>query len=109
MSNCIAYNVRHGLKSSTMCVPLSRFDESFIDLYNNIDNINGFTEKYINSDGVQKDDKNIGIIIVNSSKKIVDINFTQNLGVNRKLVEEYSEKFKTKKYNVSIKFPNTLF
>ncbi len=97
------------MKSSTMCVPLSIFDESFTDLYKFIDNIKNFIEKYQNSEGVGKDDANIGIIILNTSRKILDISFNQNIGINKNLVNEYAEKIKEKKYSVKVSFPSTLF
>ncbi len=109
MANCVAYNIRHSLTSKTMCVPLGKLNESMDDLYNYIEHINKFIEKYGNSDGVGKDDANAGIIIVNTGKKIIDMSFSQNLGIDKQAVNKTVEALKNKKYNVKAQFPSTPF
>ncbi|WMT50698.1 MAG: TA0956 family protein [Ferroplasma sp.] len=109
MANCVAYNIRHSLRSTTMCVPLGKLNESLDDLNNYLDNINKFIDKYGQSEGVGKDDANAGIIIVNTGKKIVDISFSQNLGIDKQKVNRIVEELKNKKYNVKAQFPSTPF
>ena len=48
----------------------------------------------VNYEGVGKDDANAGIIIVNTGKKIVDISFSQNLGINKQKVNKIVEDYK---------------
>ena len=50
-----------------------------------------------NSEGVGKDDANAGIIIVNTGKKIVDISFSQNLGIDKQKVNKIVEELKNRK------------
>lgn len=109
MANCVAYNIRHGLKSNTMCVPLEMLNTSLDDLCSNIENIKVFINKYGESDGVNKDDANVGIIIVNTGKKIVDMSFSQNLGIDKKKVNSSLEVLKNRQYKAKAQFPNTPF
>ncbi len=109
MANCVAYNIRHNLRSTTMCVPLGKLSESMDDLNNYIDQITKFIDKYGNSDGVNKDDVNTGIIIVNTGKKIIDISFSQNLGIDKQKINKIVEELKNKRYNVKAQFPSTPF
>ena len=72
-------------------------------------NFNKFIDKYGNSEGVGKDDANAGIIIVNTGKKIVDISFSQNLGIDKQKVNKIVEELKNRKYSVKAQFPSTPF
>ena len=109
MANCVAYNIRHGLKSNTMCVPLEMLNTSLDDLCSSIDNIKVFINKYGESNGVNKDDANVGIIIVNTGKKIVDMSFSQNLGIDKMKVNSSAEELRKNKFTVTVHFPSTPF
>jgi hypothetical protein len=109
MANCVAYNIRYGLRSATMCVPLEILNASLDDLCANIDRIKIFIDKYGKSVGVNKDDTNIGIIIVNTGKEIVDMSFSQNLGIDKRKVSSSIEYLKNKKYKAKAQFPDTPF
>lgn len=109
MANCIAYNVRSGFKSSTMCVPLESLNASLDDLCENIGAMKSFIEKYGDSKGVNRDDANVGIIIVNTGKKLVDISFSQNLGIDKNKVNSSIEKLRKKQYDAKAHFPSTPF
>ncbi|AGO61750.1 TA0956 family protein [Ferroplasma acidarmanus] len=109
MANCVAYNIRHSLKSSTMCVPLAELNRSLDDLCANIGKIQAFIDKYGKSAGVNKDDANVGIIIVNPGKKIVDMSFSQNLGIDKMKVNSSAEELRKNKFTVTVHFPSTPF
>lgn len=109
MANCVAYNIRNGFKSTTMCVTLDSLNNSLDDLCDYIDKINAFIEKYGESKGVNKDDANVGIIIVNTRKNIIDMSFSQNIGIDKNKVQQSLEKLKNKQYDVKAHFPDTPF
>ncbi len=103
------YNIRSRFDKNTMCVPLMNFYESFTELYNSVNDINKFIEKYKNNDGISPDDTNIGLIIFNHSKKIIDISFSQNLGIDKNKVNEIANKFINNNFTVNLSFPKTMF
>jgi hypothetical protein len=109
MANCVAFNIRHSLRSTTMCVPLGRLGESLDDLNNYIGSIDKFIGKYGNSEDVGKDDANAGIIIVNTGKKIIDMSFSQNLGIDKIKINSIVMELKNKKFDVKTHFPSTPF
>ncbi len=109
MAFCVMYNIRSGFNKSTMCVPLMKFYDSFNELYNSIGDVKKFIEKYKNNDGISSGDTNIGMVIFNQGKKIVDISFSQNLGIEKNRVNEIADKFSNEKFKVNITFPKTLF
>jgi hypothetical protein len=107
MANCVAFNIRHSFRSDTMCVPLGRLAESLDDLNNYITSIDKFIDKYGSSEGVGKEDANAGIIIVNTGKKIIDMSFSQNLGIDKVKINSVATELKNKKFDVKTKFPST--
>ncbi len=109
MSFCVMYNVRSRFNKNTMCVPLINFYDSFNELYNLSEEIDKFVEKYKDNPGISKEDTNIGLIIYNQNKKIMDISFSQNLGIDKNKVNEIANKFIDKGFKVNISFPKTLF
>lgn len=109
MANCVAYNIRNRFKSFTMCVPLEFLNASLDDLCENIGAMDNFIEKYGSSKGVSKDDANVGIIIVNTGKKLVDMSFSQNLGIDKNKVNLSAEKLRNKQYDTKVHFPATPF
>ncbi len=109
MANCVAYNIKYGFKSSTMCVPLGILNDSLDDLCANIGKLQNFIDKYGQSNGINKDDENVGIIIVNAGKKIVDMSFSQNLGIDKMKVKSSIEELKNKQFTANARFPSTPF
>jgi len=109
MSNCVAYNIKYGFKSSTMCVPLSILNDSLDDLCANTGKLQNFINKYGESKDVNKEDANVGIIIVNGSKKIVDMSFSQNLGIDKMKVNSSIEELRKKQFTANAHFPSTPF
>ena len=109
MAFCIMYNIRSRFNKDTMCVPLMKFYDSFDELYNSIGDVKKFMEKYKNNDGISSGDTNIGTVIFNQGKKIIDVSFSQNLGIEKNKVNEIANKFINENFKVSITFPKTLF
>ncbi|WMT55658.1 TA0956 family protein [Acidiplasma sp.] len=108
------YNLKlKNVHPSTICVLLSKFEDSFNALLDVItsplpeDSLEEFIEGYARTDEIMPEDKTIGFIIINKEKKVVSLTFTQNTGIVRQNVEKILEKYKKLGYKTEVEYAKT--
>ncbi len=110
------YNIKMKEKHpSTICVLLSKFEDSLKSMIDVVtsplvdESLEEFIEEYARTDEIMPEDKTIGFIIINKDKKVISITFTQNMGINKKNVEDIIKKYEELGYKAEIEYANTPF
>ncbi len=114
MVMCIMYNLKlKDIHPSTICVLLSKFEDSFNALLDVItsplpeESLEEFIENYARTDEIMPEDKTVGFIIINKSKKVISLSFTQNLGISKTNVNKIVEKYNKIGFKTEVEFPKT--
>ncbi len=114
MAMCVMYNLKlKDIHPSTICVLLSKFEDSFSALLDVItsplpeESLEEFIESYARTDEIMPEDKTVGFVIVNKGKKVVSMTFTQNIGISKTNVNKIMEKYKQIGFKTEAEFPNT--
>ena len=93
---------------STICVELSKLPDSLISLLDLMtssymdEELMEFIESYARKEEVMPDDRTVGFVVANASKKAISISMNKISPELHRRIEEISESFREKDFTVEL-------